>query len=81
MPFITTPERLGIAQGLRRGIKSLLKLKFGDEGLILLPEIEEIHDYLVLEEVLEAIVAASTPDELRQVWTPLGPSKNRGGEN
>jgi hypothetical protein len=77
MPFLTTPERLGIAQGLRRGIKALLKVQFGDDGLQLLPEIEEIHDHLMLEEVIDALETASTLDDVRQVWTPK-PLKNQG---
>src|SRR5437667_463908 len=68
MPFITTPERIGLEKGLLRGIEGILKLKFGEEGLQLLPEIRELQDHELLEEVLEAIETAATPDKLRRVW-------------
>lgn len=77
MQFITTPERLGIAQGRRDGIRSLLKVKFGDEGLALFPEIEEIHDYVVLKEVLDVLETATTLDEVRRVYAPKPPKKKR----
>jgi hypothetical protein len=33
MPFVTTPERIGIKRGLLRGIEHLLRVKFGDESV------------------------------------------------
>jgi hypothetical protein len=82
MPFITTPERLGMEKGLRegllkgllqgllQGIEVSLELKFGAEGLELLPEIRELQDPEVLQAVLEAIKTADSPAELREVWVP-----------
>jgi hypothetical protein len=69
MPFITTPERIGLEKGYFKGIEVALRLKFGDEGLALLSEIRELHGHELLEAVLEAIPAASSPDEVRRVWT------------
>lgn len=57
-----------MAQAPRRGIKSSLKVAFGDEGLTLFPEIKAIHDHRVLEEVLYSLEIASTLDEVCQVW-------------
>jgi hypothetical protein len=42
MPFMTTLERLGHKNGLLEGIEVILKVKFGEEGLQLLPEIREL---------------------------------------
>jgi hypothetical protein len=68
MPYITTPERFGMAKGLLKGIEVSLKLKFGPEGLELMPELRELQDHEVLEAVLEAIETAGSPDELRRIW-------------
>jgi hypothetical protein len=68
MPFMTTPERIGIKKGLLAGIEKCLKLRFGEEGLKLLPEIRELHDYEMLQAILETIETAASPDELRKVW-------------
>jgi hypothetical protein len=70
MPFITTPERLGRQWGLLEGIELGLKLKFGPEGLRLLPEIRQLADVDLLRAVLRAIETASTPEDLRRVWAP-----------
>jgi hypothetical protein len=70
MPFITTPERLGLEKGLLLGIEACLKVKFGPEGLKLLPEIRQLEDVPLLQTVLEAIETAPTPEELRRVWAP-----------
>src|SRR5207302_4910505 len=44
MPFITTPERVGHCRGMRRSIELLLRMRFGDEGLKLMPEIHQIYE-------------------------------------
>ena len=68
MPFITTPEKVGRREGLLRGIRPLLKMKFGEAGLKLLPEIEHIYEYEKLEAIVDAIETAGTPEDLRKVW-------------
>jgi hypothetical protein len=73
MPFITTPERVGYRWGLRRGIESLLRVRFGEAGLKLMPEIEEIHEDEQLKAILKALETATSPDEVRRLWAP-GPS-------
>ncbi len=73
MPFIDIVERKGIEEGRQErlekgrleGIEALLEVKFGKEGRKLLPEIRQVQD----PKVLRAIKTASTPDEVRQVWT------------
>lgn len=44
MPYITSVERIGIRQGLLEGIELGLELKFGSEGLGVLPKISRIQD-------------------------------------
>ena len=73
MPFITTPERIGrekgLEEGLLKGLEAILKLKFGEAGLALMPEIRELQDHELLEAALEAVGEVSSPDELRRSWT------------
>jgi hypothetical protein len=60
----------GRTEGLLSGIKLLLEMKFGADGLRLLPEIEQIPEPDVLEAVLAAIKDAPTPDAVQRVYTP-----------
>lgn len=73
MPFITTPEWYGFCRGLRRGIESLLRMRFGEEGLKLMPEIREIHEEEKLEAILKALETAVGPDEVRRLYSPPAP--------
>jgi hypothetical protein len=70
MPFMTSFEWVARHESLLEGIEVALKLKFGAEGLRLLPELREIEDVDVLRTVLQAIETAATPDDLRRVWEP-----------
>jgi hypothetical protein len=70
MPFITSVERVGLARGLRLGIESLLKVRFGDEGLRLMPEIEQIHEEEKLQAIRKALETPASLDEVRRLWAP-----------
>jgi hypothetical protein len=70
MPYVTSIERVEIREALRKGIRSLLKVRFGDEGLKLMPEIEDIHDGDVLEAILQSLETANTLDDVRRLWSP-----------
>ncbi len=61
MPFIGTPERVGIRRGMLLVIESMLRDIFGEEGVQLLPEIKNLEDadkYLLM---LEATLKANRP--------------------
>ncbi len=73
MPFITTPERVGHRKGLRQGIESVLRIRFGEEGLKLMPEIREVYEEEKLEAILKALETAASPDEVRRLWSPRDP--------
>ncbi|MBN3927035.1 Rpn family recombination-promoting nuclease/putative transposase [Nostoc sp. NMS4] len=64
MQYVTSVERFGIEKGkleaLLKGIALGLKLKFGEPGQDLFPEIESIQDVSLLEAILEGIDTAST---------------------
>jgi hypothetical protein len=76
MPYLTTPERIGLErgreeglrQGLLAGIEQLLEVKFGAEGLNLLPEIRQLSEVEKLQAILHAIRTAGTTNELRRIW-------------
>ena len=72
MQYVTSVERFGIEKGkleaLLKGIALGLKLKFGEPGQDLFPEIESIQDVSLLEAILEGIDTASTVSQLRQIY-------------
>ena len=71
MPYVTSIERLARGEGLCLGIESLLRVRFGDEGLKLMPEIREIYEDEKVEAILKALETATTPEEVRRLWTPV----------
>jgi len=73
MPFITSVERHGLCRGLCKGIESMLKVRFGDEGLKWMPEIREIYEEEKLEAILKALETTASPEEVRRLWAPAAP--------
>ena len=73
MPFIDIAERKamekGREEGLLEGMEALLRVKFGAEGLELMPELRELRDQKLLRKVLARVDTADSPDDLRRVWT------------
>jgi hypothetical protein len=61
-------QQQGLRQGLLTGIGLGLKLKFGAEGVALLPEVYRIEDVALLQALLDGIDVVSTPEELRQIY-------------
>jgi hypothetical protein len=70
MPYVLSIERVGRSEGLRMGIESLLRVRFGEEGLKLMPVIQEIYDEEKLQAILIALETAASPDEVRRQWAP-----------
>jgi hypothetical protein len=62
----------GMREGLLTGIKLALKLRFGSEGLRLLPEIYKIEDVDVLRAIHEGLEMVNTLDELTLIYRPGG---------
>jgi hypothetical protein len=69
MPYISTPEQLGLERGLLKGIEAVLELRFGAAGLQLLPQLKEL-DYEKLDAVLLAAKNAADLDEFRGLIPP-----------
>ena len=61
-------EQRGLCRRLLDGIKPGLELRFGLDGLQLLPEITPIEDVGVLNAVQEAIRSVARPEELRRFY-------------
>jgi hypothetical protein len=72
MPFVTTPERFGRAEGRLEGrlegIEAVLDVRFHDVGVQLMQEIRQIHDPEQLEKILRAAKTVASPEELRKLW-------------
>jgi hypothetical protein len=72
MAYVTSWERIGQdrgrVQGLLEGLAVALELKFGADGVALLPELRQIADPEVLQQVAERIKTATSIDDLRQVY-------------
>jgi hypothetical protein len=69
MPFVTSIERVGRRAGIREGIETMLRFRFGDEGLKLMPEINDIHEDEMLRAILKALESVSSLDEVRRLWS------------
>jgi hypothetical protein len=59
----------GIQQEILNSIELGLELKFGVEGLRLLPEIRKIKDTDVLRAIREGLKVVTTLDELRRIYS------------
>ncbi len=60
----------GIRQGLLKAIEVGLELRFGVDGLRLLPEIRKLDDVDVLETIAEGAKTLTTIDEVRRLYQP-----------
>ena len=85
MPYVTSIERMALEKGLeqgleqglergelralKRGIEVALELKFGTDGLQLLPLVREVERVEVLRTVQDSIRTARTLDEVRRLLT------------
>ena len=66
----------GLSQGLNQGrreglldaIQLGLRLRFGSDGMRLMPEIFGIQDLAILRTIYGSIETAKTPDELRMLY-------------
>lgn len=67
MPYVSSFEQLAYEKAFLGTLGKMLKTKFGDEGLKLIPELREL-DYLKLEEVIVAAGIAQTLDEVRRAY-------------
>ena len=69
MPYVMSIERVQFCKGLYRGIESLLRVRFGEAGLQLMPEIRTLYDEDQLLTILTALETAASPEDVRRLWT------------
>lgn len=84
MPYITYAERVGMEEGLEKGLQQglrqglllgielALKLKFGQAGAALTPEIRQVEDVELLQAVQASIEFAAMPDAVRAIYQDAG---------
>jgi hypothetical protein len=77
MPYVTSVERIGINKGIKQGIELGLELKFGNEGLLVMPDINKIEDLDVLKAVQSGIRTAKTLDELRKIYQSISATQEK----
>jgi hypothetical protein len=70
VPHMMSNVRMAHQESLLAGIEAVLEVKFGAEGLKLLPEIRELQDVEMLRAILQTSKTAASPDEVRRVWAP-----------
>ncbi len=78
VPFVTTPERIGIKRVQLTMLEKLLRHNFGEEGVQLLPEIkalEDIDKYLAVYLVL--VEATDLAEVRRAIATAAAPPKKK----
>ena len=76
MPYVTTVERNakergrqeGLLEGALNAIELGLRLKFGQDGLQLLPEIAQISDLDLLQSIQSGLLEGKPLDELRAIY-------------
>lgn len=80
MPYISYAERVGMEEGLEKGLQQglrqgllpgielALKLKFGQAGVALMPEIRQIEDVALLQAVQNNLEFAATVEAVRSVY-------------
>jgi len=61
-------EQEGIKKGLLDGLETALDIKFGIEGLRLMPELHNIKNVELLQTLRSAIKTANSPQELRSIF-------------
>jgi hypothetical protein len=82
MPFVTTPERMGMKTGMLQLIEDLLRSKFDEEGLSLMADLGAIHEANKLRTLFNNILKATSAAEARQMCAaataPTEPPKKSG---
>jgi hypothetical protein len=73
MPFVTSYDRVERCIGLRAGIETALKIRFGTDGLKLMPEIKQVYEEEQLLTILKALETATTLEDVRRLWAPSSP--------
>jgi hypothetical protein len=66
VPFMTTPERIEYRKGMMRAIEELLRIRFQERGLALLPEITALYDADKYQSIIKVIATTDDVEEIRR---------------
>jgi hypothetical protein len=77
MPFVTYADRYAESRGMVRGIQIALDVKFGSDGLSLMPLIDPIEDLSALNVIANAIKPATSVDDVRKVIPATTPKASK----
>jgi hypothetical protein len=77
VPHMMSNVRMAHQESLVAGIAAVLEVRFGAEGVKLLPEIREWQDVEMLRTILETSKTTASPEELRRVWAPAPRSRKK----
>lgn len=61
-------RQIGLREGLLLTIEMALKLRFGEAGLALMPEIRQIEDINLLERLCDVVETVESPQAFRRVY-------------
>jgi hypothetical protein len=71
MPFLSYPEQVGYDKGERAGVlrslEGVLRAKFKEEGLALLPRLKEQQDLDLLVRILATVATTDSLDDVRRL--------------
>ena len=70
MPYVSTGESVGLARGLKKGIESVLRVRFGEAGIKLITDDLNNYEDDQLEAILKALETAENLDEARRILSP-----------
>jgi hypothetical protein len=70
VPYVSTPELVAGWRTLWKAIETVLRVRFGEEGLKLMPENKQVYEEVTLSAIHEALLTASSLDDVRRIWTP-----------
>jgi hypothetical protein len=70
MQFVTGYERHQFRKGLRYAVELGLELRFGDEGLELIPAFMEVYDIDDIKAVINALRTGVSLEEVRRLCSP-----------
>jgi hypothetical protein len=68
MPFVTTPERVGIRKGLRLAIEETLRVRFGDPGVGLMPQVNAVHNTEQLRALFRLALTATRLEAVSKAY-------------
>jgi hypothetical protein len=68
--FVDIWTERGKKEGLLDGLETALDIKFGMEGIHLMPELRNINSLETLQFLRSAIKTANSPQELRSIYAP-----------